>query len=89
MIDTVPIEPTTAADRAALARRFSALRSADTAGLSSGEQLVAAALRDPDAITAEVCTAVASAVWGVAAAEADAAAGYPRTWAWLADVARG
>lgn len=85
----MPIEPTTAAQRAALAGRYRALLRSGDAVLSSGEQLVVAALRDPDAITAEVCAAVAPAVWGFVAAEADAAAGYPRTWAWLVDVARG
>jgi hypothetical protein len=35
------------------------------------------------------CVALAGSLWGIHATEADAAAGYPRTWAWLAEVGRG
>lgn len=93
MLCGMPLEPTTPADRTRLAARFRSLlaqtRSGCTAGLSDGERLVLTALLDPDAITVEVYAAVAPTIWGAAAAAADAEAGYPRTWAWLVEVARG
>lgn len=93
MLCAMPLEPTTPADRAVLAARFRALlaqaRSGAVTGLSDGERLLVKALLDPDTIDAEVCAELAPTLWGIAAAEEDAEAGYPKTWAWLTEVARG
>ena len=56
---------------------------------SSGQVLVVKALLGDEEAMPDACAAIASAVWGSHAAGVDAAAGYPRTSGWLADVARG
>ena len=56
---------------------------------SSGQVLVVKALLGDEDSRLDACAAIASAVWGSHAAGVDAAAGYPRTWGWLTDVARG
>ena len=56
--------------------------------LSDGEQQIIAALLDPAGPSTDACAAIATALWGLSGAEADAGAGYPRTWAFLRDLAR-
>lgn len=90
----MPIEAPTPAEREALAARYRALlacarrhRAVDPC-LSDGEQAVLRALLDPDDDTAAL-PPLAVALWGVDGAAEDEASGYPRTFAWLAEVRRG
>lgn len=90
----MPIEPPTDADRVVL--RTELLVDADlvhdygwddTAQWSSGQIAgVRAVLSEPGALD-DAAPLWAATLWGVAAAEADDAAGYPRTRAWLTDTA--
>jgi hypothetical protein len=72
--------------RAALVRRGGW---AEYAGVWSTGQVAAvrAVLGEAHAV-AEACAALASSLWGIAGAEVDDAGGYPRTYAWLAEVGR-
>nr|WP_046284123.1 hypothetical protein [Mycobacterium sp. UM_NZ2] len=56
---------------------------------SSGQVLVVKALLGDQDLMPEACERLAPSLWGSHAAQADAAAGYPRTWGWLMEVARG
>lgn len=56
---------------------------------SSGQVLVVKALLGDEDSMLEACERLAPTLWGSQAAQADAGAGYSRTWGWLADVARG
>jgi hypothetical protein len=60
------------------------------AAVWSGGQVAAVRVALGDhASTPEACSALAGSLFGIQGAEADAADGYPRTFAWLMDVGRG